>query len=869
MQTSRESSLYYNHVMAAPMVRVSSLAFRLLCSHYGADVVFTEELVAAKLTKSVTRFIDQVNSTSSSQQKIPSRFLNVLRALDENNSSFSASLSSKNHDNDDDNDATENNNDNDNNEKEIIAILKSWSTHFPFITECLFSARAEVVYHGHPGEQKKSKPQQQGDEENQNQNQNNDDVAISTTTTAGGGAAAAVTVSSSSSPLSKTPYYKFEQKASIGEVVFTTLASTNTNNTSHHNNNHPYSFPRTEGTSKSILIGQIGASSPEVAVGGASLLAPFVQGIDVNMGCPKAFSTKNGMGSALMENTENAGNIMNALCEEFGSPKSAPLPPFLLPTSTTQQQENQSSSSNHHHQHQQQQPPSPLSPLKISYKTRLFENTQDSLRHLISVYNATGGRLHAMTLHSRHRVQRSETAPLYEQAMELLSLIRDNSINNNHNENKNNTNSTVDNDNDNDDDMQEQQQKQIQHDPANLCFIFNGSVAMRVSPNNDNSTTTVITQKRQQQQQQGGGDGASSSSSSATNTINPQEQEVVEEEKEEEVKNNNTKNKKKDKKDKKGQQDEKNPLYIHQQYINERKEIDALTLSDFSGKDEILNNVKKIGFHGALVARASMYRPSVFLTTNNSQNNSQNSSSSSSSSSPLHLLETSRLQIKQEISLQRQEMLSELTTFDDITDSSSNINNKQQQQQQEEKEKEKEEEKNTPFTKFLLRELQPLIIAYAATGESVRPLKYHFTRLIPEYQSSCFCKGTGGSRIGGNNNSNINNKNDNNENNDDDNIQNNQQAQQKKVVLVAATSSKNNLKNAAQVKKIFDAVQSAKPTLEDFGRSVQFTTSQIDALVWMADWYQWRLENCSFPGSDAVGSGGSGGQPPTRREREE
>lgn len=42
-------SLFYGKTLLGPMVRVCSLGFRVLCADNGADVVFTEEVVAAKL----------------------------------------------------------------------------------------------------------------------------------------------------------------------------------------------------------------------------------------------------------------------------------------------------------------------------------------------------------------------------------------------------------------------------------------------------------------------------------------------------------------------------------------------------------------------------------------------------------------------------------------------------------------------------------------------------------------------------------------------------------------------------------------------------------------------------------------------------
>jgi tRNA-dihydrouridine synthase 2 len=51
---------------------------------------------------------------------------------------------------------------------------------------------------------------------------------------------------------------------------------------------------------KNNLILQIGTSSPKSAVEAALLVKDDVIGIDVNMGCPKHFSTHGNMGSSLL-----------------------------------------------------------------------------------------------------------------------------------------------------------------------------------------------------------------------------------------------------------------------------------------------------------------------------------------------------------------------------------------------------------------------------------------------------------------------------------------------------------------------------------------------------------------------------------------
>ena len=52
---------YDGRLIAAPMVRMSTLPFRLLCRWHGADIVYSEELIAAKL-KTCTRTVDPLTS---------------------------------------------------------------------------------------------------------------------------------------------------------------------------------------------------------------------------------------------------------------------------------------------------------------------------------------------------------------------------------------------------------------------------------------------------------------------------------------------------------------------------------------------------------------------------------------------------------------------------------------------------------------------------------------------------------------------------------------------------------------------------------------------------------------------------------------
>ncbi|KAK2611070.1 hypothetical protein N8I77_004448 [Diaporthe amygdali] len=61
------------------------------------------------------------------------------------------------------------------------------------------------------------------------------------------------------------------------------------------------------------LIFQIGTSDPDRAVAAARLIAPDVAGIDVNAGCPKPFSTHDGMGAALLKTPDKLVAILEAL----------------------------------------------------------------------------------------------------------------------------------------------------------------------------------------------------------------------------------------------------------------------------------------------------------------------------------------------------------------------------------------------------------------------------------------------------------------------------------------------------------------------------------------------------------------------------
>lgn len=70
---------------------------------------------------------------------------------------------------------------------------------------------------------------------------------------------------------------------------------------------------RTCATERDRLVLQMGTCSPERALRVGRLVQADVAGIDVNMGCPKEFSIKGGMGAALMSKPDTAQEILRTL----------------------------------------------------------------------------------------------------------------------------------------------------------------------------------------------------------------------------------------------------------------------------------------------------------------------------------------------------------------------------------------------------------------------------------------------------------------------------------------------------------------------------------------------------------------------------
>jgi tRNA-dihydrouridine synthase 2 len=80
---------------------------------------------------------------------------------------------------------------------------------------------------------------------------------------------------------------------------------------------------------KSRLVCQLGTSDPDSALQAALRIYRDVSAVDVNMGCPKKFSTSGGMGSALLSDPQRAASIIRKLDSHLPVPISAKI--RLLP----------------------------------------------------------------------------------------------------------------------------------------------------------------------------------------------------------------------------------------------------------------------------------------------------------------------------------------------------------------------------------------------------------------------------------------------------------------------------------------------------------------------------------------------------------
>lgn len=87
---------------------------------------------------------------------------------------------------------------------------------------------------------------------------------------------------------------------------------------------------RTCEAEKQNVVFQMGTADPERALKVAKLLENDVAGIDVNMGCPKDYSCKGGMGAALLSQPDNVHKILTTLVQGVSMPVTCKI--RILPT---------------------------------------------------------------------------------------------------------------------------------------------------------------------------------------------------------------------------------------------------------------------------------------------------------------------------------------------------------------------------------------------------------------------------------------------------------------------------------------------------------------------------------------------------------
>ncbi|XP_072044693.1 tRNA-dihydrouridine(20) synthase [NAD(P)+]-like [Amphiura filiformis] len=77
---------------------------------------------------------------------------------------------------------------------------------------------------------------------------------------------------------------------------------------------------RTCAQEKDRVVFQMGTADPQRALRVAKLVEKDVAGIDINMGCPKEYSTKGGMGAALLTQPEKVRQILTTLVQGVSIP---------------------------------------------------------------------------------------------------------------------------------------------------------------------------------------------------------------------------------------------------------------------------------------------------------------------------------------------------------------------------------------------------------------------------------------------------------------------------------------------------------------------------------------------------------------------
>lgn len=126
-----------------------------------------------------------------------------------------------------------------------------------------------------------------------------------------------------------------------------------------------------------ILIAQFASSDPTEFARAAELISPWVDGVDLNCGCPQSWAIKEGIGCSLMENPDLVASIVKAAKARIASSKS------------------------------------------VSCKIRIHKDLNRTL-HWVQTLEEAG--VDYITVHGRTRSQRSSTPPNYEAIKKIKSI---------------------------------------------------------------------------------------------------------------------------------------------------------------------------------------------------------------------------------------------------------------------------------------------------------------------------------------------------------------------------------------------------------------------------------------------------------------
>lgn len=77
--------------------------------------------------------------------------------------------------------------------------------------------------------------------------------------------------------------------------------------------------PTSHGGLGHALIAQFASSDPEEFARAADMVSPWVDGVDLNCGCPQSWAMKEGIGCSLMGDPELVARIVRAAKERVGS----------------------------------------------------------------------------------------------------------------------------------------------------------------------------------------------------------------------------------------------------------------------------------------------------------------------------------------------------------------------------------------------------------------------------------------------------------------------------------------------------------------------------------------------------------------------